>query len=154
VALVTLARMSDTATQRPPLHTREQVTLGFDGDAALGRDALLVRTAAIRHDCRAAERVTDWELHYDKLPTHHSCVSRWLGLVDLVHRARRLTASGYTIRDVRPRLNPEHVPECTGAEIERGEVYIEYRGEAGFKESGTRYHAACAYELWRARRHA
>lgn len=51
---------------------------------------------------------------------------------------------------MRPRPNPNadsRSPECTG-DIAPGDAYVEYLGEAGAYQSGTRYCAACGVKTW------
>jgi hypothetical protein len=45
------------------------------------------------------------------------------------------------------RPNPEYRPGCAG-DINPGDAYVEYVGEAGFAESGHPYCAPCGHAVW------
>jgi hypothetical protein len=51
------------------------------------------------------------------------------------------------VRHGGPRRNPNYRPDCEG-DIQAGSLYVEYLGEAGSYQSGSRYCQTCGIAVW------
>ena len=121
------------------------------------RDVVIVRTARIPHQCACAEEFRSFTVTsaFPRPVDGVTSVSSTWPNLDLAESRQREAHADWA-RDnrpetevtVEPRRNPNHRPDCL-RDIQPGDTYAEYIGDAAFAESGNPYCSRCAAEVWK-----
>ena len=115
------------------------------------RDVLIVRAARIPRQCTCAEEFRSFTVtsaYPRPVDGVTSVSSTWPNLASAEAHANWARENRPEAEvTLEPRRNPNHRPDCL-RDIQPGDVYAEYIGEAAFAESGTPYCSVCAKEVW------
>lgn len=133
--------------------TIEEQTLFAARGVLTGNGA--VRRARKAHRCVCADQYQRWEV--TRTCEHGYSTSRYSNLPDAEARYAALEANPrqhchggrapHSTLTITPVPNPDYRPDCLG-DIAPGDIYFEYLGEAMAYQSGERYCAPCAVEVW------